>query len=144
MTAPLQPWRPMVSASNVTAQLHEVDARVEGRLPEWLAGTLMRTAPAIFELGAWRADHWFDGLGMMFSFTFAPHGCRFRQRLLDTRVYRAAQKGRVDVSTFGSRNERGFFTRLFEPIPRTTDNTNVNTLKVGSDWHVYTETQPQQ
>src|SRR5262249_51876095 len=100
--------------------------------------------PAIFELGRWHADHWFDGLGMMFSFTFKGEKVRFRQRLLDTQVARSARdRGLVDVSTFGGPNQRGFFTRLFEPIPRTTDNTNVNVVKIGDAWHVYTETQHQ-
>jgi carotenoid cleavage dioxygenase-like enzyme len=143
MNAPVLPWRPFVSASSVTEALQTVPAAVEGRWPQWLRGTLMRTAPALFEVGAWRADHWFDGLAMMFSFTVSPDGVRFGQRLLDSYVARAAKKGRVDVSTFGGRNQRSLLTRLFEPIPRTTDNTNVNTLKVGDHWHAYTETQHQ-
>lgn len=143
VNAPTLPWRPKSAPTTVTQALFRADAKVEGQWPAWLQGTLMRTAPAIFELGKWRAQHWFDGLGMVFSFTVSPQKVVFAQRLLDSYVARAAQEGAVDVSSFGSPNQRGFFKRLFEPIPRTTDNTNVNVLKVGPGWVAYTETQHQ-
>ncbi|MBK7859436.1 MAG: carotenoid oxygenase family protein [Archangiaceae bacterium] len=144
MNTPELPWRPMVSSSTVTDALHAATPQLEGKWPEWLKGTLMRTAPAVFELGPWRAEHWFDGLGMMFCFDVAAGQVAYRQRLLDTAASRAARKGRVDMSSFGSPNQRGFFRRLFEPIPRQTDNANVNTVKLGDEWHVFTETQHQQ
>ncbi len=145
MNAPASPppWRPRVSTTTVTPQLQRAAAAVEGRWPEWLQGTLMRTAPAVFDVAGWRAQHWFDGLGMMFSFTVSPRGVGFAQRLLETVASRAAGRGRLDVSSFASPNQRGFFRRLVEPIPRTTDNTNVNALKVGGEWVAYTETDHQ-
>src|SRR5262245_39121431 len=101
MNAPLLPWRPMSAATTVTEQLFETNAAVEGRVPEWLTGTLMRTAPAIFATSAWRADHWFDGLGMMFSFGFEAGRVGVVERRLERVLARSAGAGEVDVSTFG-------------------------------------------
>lgn len=38
---------------------------VDGDLPEWLRGTLLRTGPATFEAPSRRIDHWFMGLAML-------------------------------------------------------------------------------
>jgi beta,beta-carotene 9',10'-dioxygenase len=44
---------------------------VEGAFPSWLAGALLRTAPARFEVGGRSYNHWFDGLAMLHRFAFA-------------------------------------------------------------------------
>ncbi|MFB6235919.1 MAG: carotenoid oxygenase family protein [Halopenitus sp.] len=46
---------------------------VEGSLPQWLTGSLLRNGPGSFSLGeADSVDHWFDGLAMCTRFTFDP------------------------------------------------------------------------
>src|SRR5262245_50821403 len=42
----------------------EIPATIEGKIPDWLRGEVVRTCPAVFETNGWRAHHWFDGLGM--------------------------------------------------------------------------------
>jgi beta,beta-carotene 9',10'-dioxygenase len=44
------------------------DLPVRGTVPPWLTGTLVRTAPAQFEVGDQRYNHWFDGLAMLHKF----------------------------------------------------------------------------
>lgn len=44
---------------------------VEGEAPAWLAGSLLRTGPAKWDLGQQRVAHWFDGLAMRHRFSFA-------------------------------------------------------------------------
>ena len=44
---------------------------VQGRIPRWLTGTLLRIGPARFEWGPDRYRHWFDGSGMIHKFSFA-------------------------------------------------------------------------
>jgi carotenoid cleavage dioxygenase-like enzyme len=34
---------------------------VQGRIPAWLSGTLVRKGPAKFEVGKQRYNHWFVG-----------------------------------------------------------------------------------
>jgi beta,beta-carotene 9',10'-dioxygenase len=50
---------------------------VTGTLPAWLAGTLLRTGPAKFEVGARTYNHWFDGLAMLHRFAIANGGVTY-------------------------------------------------------------------
>lgn len=109
----------------------EVPVEIQGRLPTWLAGDLVRTAPAVFEWGAWRAAHWFDGLGLLYAFHFRDGNVRFHQRLLESETARGAARGEHFLSLFGTRMKRGLLRRVFQPLPRATDNTNVNVVP----WH---------
>src|SRR6478609_10843760 len=112
---------------------------LEGRLPEWLNGRLVRTCPAVFELPAWRAQHWFDGLCLLYSFQLAQGSVTFRERLLESEAERAALAGQRDTAAFGTSMRRPFWRRLFQPKPRTTDNANVNVIPFRGDLLVMTE-----
>jgi beta,beta-carotene 9',10'-dioxygenase len=50
------------------------DLPVRGTVPPWLTGTLVRPAPAQFEVGDQRYNHWFNGLAMLHKFVFTA-GC---------------------------------------------------------------------
>ncbi len=122
----------------------DCQAAVEGRVPDWLVGDLVRTAPAIFERPEvegqrFKADHWFDGLGVLFGFQLRGGVVRFRQRLMETDVEREARTGLGHIGTFGTRTRRGFFRRLISPVPQITDNTNVNILPFGDERVALTE-----
>lgn len=117
----------------------EGEAVLEGALPEWLSGRLVRTAP-VLEVGAYRAAHWFDGLGMLYRLDLERGRVRFAQRLLETKALAAARAGRMTVSTFAGRNERSFLKRLVQPIPPMTDNTNVHIVPTPDGWLAMTET----
>jgi beta,beta-carotene 9',10'-dioxygenase len=130
----------------------EVDGRdltvtVDGHVPAWLEGDLLRTAPAVFERdtahGRFEVQHWFDGLGMLYRFRFAPGGVSYRQRLLATDAERAARAGRVDQATWATPIQRSALRRLLAPLPALTDNTNVNVLRFGGDLVALTETTAQ-
>src|SRR5689334_6975686 len=43
---------------------------VDGELPGWLNGVLLRNGPALFEVGERTFNHWFDGLAMLHAFAF--------------------------------------------------------------------------
>ncbi|CAN5923316.1 carotenoid oxygenase family protein [soil metagenome] len=115
-------------------------ATLEGKVPEWLRGRLMRTAPAVFELGGWSAAHWFDGLGMLYALDIEPAEVRFKQRLVDCEAVGLARRGRMPVSSFATRNDRSFLERIFQPIAKLTDNTNVNIVPTPNGWLAMTET----
>jgi carotenoid cleavage dioxygenase-like enzyme len=69
---------------------------VEGRLPDWLRGTLVRNGPAQFEVGDERLDHWFDGLAMLHAFAFERGHVRYANRFLRSSQYHAArEEGRI-------------------------------------------------
>jgi carotenoid cleavage dioxygenase-like enzyme len=119
-------------------------AEVGGDIPAWLRGRLIRTAPAIFDAGEWHAQHWFDGLGMLYSFEFGPRGTvHWKQRLLDCEYNRSVLRGHTELASFATRDQRGFVRRLVNPFPRSTDNTNVNVIPAGDRWVAMTETERQ-
>lgn len=59
-----------------------VPAQLEGKVPDWLRGEVVRTCPAVFETKNWRAEHWFDGLGMIYE-----------RRVVDARRHRCQDDG---------------------------------------------------
>ncbi|MBL8683449.1 MAG: carotenoid oxygenase family protein [Myxococcales bacterium] len=132
------PWRSTIEQGPVREA-----ATVRGAIPEWLRGDLVRTAPAVFEretsAGRFVANHWFDALGMLFSFRITSDGVRFTQRLMETDVEKAARSGDVPFSQFGTNAKRGALRRIFEPVARITDNTNVHTLPFGDERVALTE-----
>lgn len=116
-----------------------VPARIEGQIPDWLRGEVVRTCPAVFETNNWRAQHWFDGLGMIYAFRIGASTIDFQSRLLDSETARDAWHGKSNLGTYGTPTARPLFQRIFEPIPRTSDNTNVNIVRLGSELVAMTE-----
>ncbi|CAN5511897.1 carotenoid oxygenase family protein [soil metagenome] len=117
-------------------------ATIRGAVPSWLRGDLVRTAPACFAEGKWRARHWFDGLGVLYAFRIGD-GVRFEQKLLASEARKRIVGGRDDTPHLGTSMHRGFWDRLFHPVPRANDNTNVNVVPFGDDLVAMTETTEQ-
>lgn len=115
---------------------------IAGALPDWLRGQLVRTAPAVFERGDWRAGHLFDGLSLLYGFTIEPGSVSFRQRLLASKTMASIDRGKP-VSGFATTLQRNWLQRLLRPIPPVTDNTNVNVLPFQGHWLALTESQEQ-
>jgi beta,beta-carotene 9',10'-dioxygenase len=115
---------------------------VEGRLPDWLQGSLVRTAPAKWEVGSQTMNHWFDGFAMLHRFGIAEGEVSYANRFLQTRAYRAAQeKGEIVYSEFATDPCRSLFARAMSIFsPKLTDNANVNLVKLGERYISMTET----
>jgi beta,beta-carotene 9',10'-dioxygenase len=116
---------------------------VEGALPAWLGGSLLRTGPARFEVGDQPFRHWFDGLAMLHRFTVddgaVSYGCRF----LRSATYEAdTAAGEIVFPEFATDPCRSLFRRvqsLFSP-PQLSDNANVNVTRLGDRHIAMTET----
>jgi carotenoid cleavage dioxygenase-like enzyme len=115
---------------------------VEGRLPDWLQGTLVRTAPAKWEVGGRAMNHWFDGFAMLHRFGIGDGEVSYANRFLQTKAYRAAQeKGEIVYSEFATDPCRSLFGRAMSIFsPKLTDNANVNLVKLGERYISMTET----
>jgi beta,beta-carotene 9',10'-dioxygenase len=115
---------------------------VEGRLPDWLVGSLVRTAPAQWEVGEQTMNHWFDGYAMLHRFGFAGGEVSYANRFLQTRAYRSAkEKGEIVYSEFATDPCRSLFGRAMSIFsPKLTDNANVNLVKLGDRFISMTET----
>jgi carotenoid cleavage dioxygenase-like enzyme len=116
-----------------------IPAKIVGKIPEWLRGEVVRTCPAVFETTGWRAHHWFDGLGMIYAFRIGQSAVDFRSRLLDSETVRDAWRGKANLGSFGTPTARPLLRRIFEPVPRVSDNTNVNIVRLGPDLVAMTE-----
>ncbi len=127
MTRSIQTLSPFRRSVEVQAG---IPARIAGTIPEWLRGAVVRTCPAVFETSDWRAQHWFDGLGMIYAFRIGDSAVDFRSRLLDSEMARDAWRGKANLGAFGTPTARPLLRRIFEPVARISDNTNVNIVRM--------------
>uniref|UniRef100_A0A2K5E0W3 Beta-carotene oxygenase 1 n=1 Tax=Aotus nancymaae TaxID=37293 RepID=A0A2K5E0W3_AOTNA len=69
----------IIYGRNRKEQLEPVRAKVTGKIPAWLQGTLLRNGPGMHTVGESRYNHWFDGLALLHSFTIrdgeSAHEC---------------------------------------------------------------------
>ncbi|MGA8745224.1 MAG: carotenoid oxygenase family protein [Solirubrobacterales bacterium] len=115
---------------------------LEGKLPDWLEGSLIRTGPAKWEVGEHAMRHWFDGFAMLHRFGFANGNVSYANRFLQTRAYRAAQdEGQIVYSEFATDPCRSLFSRISSLFsPKISDNANVNLVELGERFIAMTET----
>ncbi|HEX7246301.1 MAG TPA: carotenoid oxygenase family protein [Solirubrobacterales bacterium] len=115
---------------------------VEGEIPSWLTGTLLRNGPAKFEVGEQPFKHWFDGLAMLHKFSFGGGSVSYANRFLRGTAYAAAEReGKIAYGEFATDPCRSIFRRVATLFrPRITDNCNVNLTRLGEEYVAMTET----
>src|SRR5919197_1828841 len=113
---------------------------VEGAIPAWLAGSLLRNGPALFEDGERPVRHWFDGQAMLHRFTITDGRVAYANRFLRTKAYDAMRSGRLSFSEFATDPCRSIFKRVMTVFdPQITDNTFVGLTKLGERHYTMTE-----
>jgi beta,beta-carotene 9',10'-dioxygenase len=129
-------------------QSHEIaveELAVEGNIPQWLVGSLIRNTPAQFEIGAQSYRHWFDGLAMLYSFTFENGRVSYRNRFVESKAHRENNEtGEIKFSEFGTNPSETLFSRLFDIFQKhhPGGNTNVNVARFGGRFVALTEVPP--
>ena len=124
--------------------------RVEGTLPTWLSGRLVRNGPGKWEAadGSRTYTHAFDGLAKLVSFELGAEGVLFSTRFLRTSWYDKSSKGAMPVSvTTGPVQPawspaEGLLAALTGTI---FDNTPVNIHRLGGEggrWVAVTDAPP--
>ena len=115
---------------------------VEGEIPAWLTGSLIRTGPAKFEVGERSMRHWFDGMAMLHRFGVADGEVSYANRFLEPKALGAAREsGELAYSEFATDPCRSLFQRAFTLFqPKLTDNCNVNLVELGERFVAMTET----
>jgi beta,beta-carotene 9',10'-dioxygenase len=128
------------STQAIETDLH--DLPVQGTVPQWLSGMLIRTAPAKYEVAGDTYQHWFDGLAMLHRFDFAKGHVCYSNRFLHSCAYREAlQKRRISRPEFATTPRFTWLERVAHWIhPLLTDNCNVSVNKLGDHIVVFTET----
>lgn len=101
---------------------------VEGQIPDWLRGTLIRNGPGTFHVGTERYRHWFDGLAMLHRFSFDEGAVSYANRFLDCQAYREAQEtGAISYSEFATDPQRSLLERASAVFrPKITDSAKVS------------------
>ncbi|MCU0301628.1 MAG: carotenoid oxygenase family protein [Candidatus Nanopelagicales bacterium] len=118
------------------------DVPVQGTLPDWLAGSLLRNGPGTFRVGQRRYRHWFDGLAMLHRFSFADGRVSYANRFLETRAYAAARdEGRIAYPEFATDPCRSLFARAMAVFdPEVTDSAKVSIARVAERYLALAET----
>ncbi len=122
-------------------ELSGVSLQVNGLLPSWLQGTLVRNGPAKFEVGEHGLRHWFDGLAMLHSFTIEAGCVQYVNKFIDSPSYRYAQEhGRLGYSEFATDPCRSIFKRVATLFrPKFGINTSVSVSKLADQFVAWTE-----
>ncbi|WP_227375726.1 carotenoid oxygenase family protein [Haladaptatus halobius] len=115
-----------------------LELAVEGEIPAWLSGSLVRNGPAMFEVGGRRVEHWFDGLAMLHKFRFADGDVVYSNRFLRTDTFEKAVEEGTLSNQFATSG--GYLDRLRSFVGKPTDNANVNVAKLDGEYVALTET----
>ncbi|MGZ8805223.1 MAG: carotenoid oxygenase family protein [Microbacterium sp.] len=118
------------------------DVPVNGELPDWLTGSLIRNGPGTFQVGERRYRHWFDGLAMLHRFTISEGRVSYANRFLETESYRIARdEGRIAFPEFATDPCRSMFARAMAVFdPQATDSAKVNIARVAEHYLALAET----
>jgi beta,beta-carotene 9',10'-dioxygenase len=114
---------------------------VQGSVPTWLTGMLLRTGPAQFEVGQEHYQHWFDGMAMLHRFSFQDGTVSYANRFLQSRTYKAnTEAGKITYGEFATDPCRSLFKRLATTFTHElSDNGNVSISKLGDELVALTE-----
>lgn len=114
---------------------------VQGSLPEWLTGMLLRNGPGRWDFDKQEVNHWFDGLAMLHSFDFADGGVNYCNRFVRSNAYCAVDEtGEIGYSEFATDPCRTRFQRIQSLFsPNLTDNTNVSVHRFGDQFIAMSE-----
>ena len=98
---------------SLTDERNDTSMSCTGKLPAWLVGDLVRVGPALFEIGAEKFAHWFDGQAMLYSFSMQDGAVRYTNKFLGSSNLREHRKaGKIAMSEFGTHPDRWLPGRL--------------------------------
>ncbi|MGA7396922.1 MAG: carotenoid oxygenase family protein [Solirubrobacterales bacterium] len=130
---------------SLTEETRLTRLHVDGKLPRWLTGTLMRNGPALFEIEEERFNHWFDGLAMLHAFSFNGGKVSYRNRFLRSSAYRAwKEEGRIKYSELATDPAPDPCREIFSgvaslPVLGLVPNANVSIEKLAGEFRAHTE-----
>ena len=78
---------------DMDTEVEKVACPIQGEIPAWLSGTLLRNGPAKFQVGDKRVG-WFDGLAMLHAFDFSPDQVLYTNRFIRSEQYYIMMDGK--------------------------------------------------
>ena len=125
-----------------TREITVPSLEIEGVIPDWLSGTLLRNGPARFRLEDKTLNHWFDGLAMLHKFDIAGGRASYANRFLDSPAFRATEDGKMKYAEFATDPCRTLFKRITQVYTGSAPgaNANVSIGKIAEEFVAQTET----
>ncbi len=113
-----------------TSEAELTKLEVEGMLPTWLSGKLVRNGPALFEAGNTKLGHWFDGYGMLHGFMITNSTIYYQSKFTQSEEYlNSKESGKVENTiTWGTPSDpcRSIFRRFSATFTAGSSNTPVS------------------
>lgn len=115
---------------------------VQGEIPAWLSGQLLRNGPGRWKFDGQEVNHWFDGMSLVHSFEVQDGRVHYMNRFIESRAYREFRdSGELKLSEFASDPCRTRFQRIQSLFrPQVTDNPAINAYKFGDRYIALSET----
>ena len=115
---------------------------VQGSIPKWLQGSLIRNGPGTFEVGAQHYRHWFDGLAMLHRFSFEKGQVSYANKFLECKALDEARRtGKISYSEFATDPCRDLFKRVMAVFsPKITDSAKVSIARMADQYYALAET----
>jgi carotenoid cleavage dioxygenase-like enzyme len=89
------------------------DLPIQGKLPQWLTGTLFRNGPAKFQLENQSVNHWFDELAMLHRFSFTNGRVSYTNRFIQSSAFeKSKQEGKITYREFATDPCRSIFRKV--------------------------------
>jgi beta,beta-carotene 9',10'-dioxygenase len=131
-----------IGFTNLESEICVDQLLIEGKLPDWLSGTLIRNGPAKFHLSRQSLNHWFDGLAMLHRFSFKNGTVSYANKFIRSNAFKESiQKGKIAYREFATDPCRSIFSKVSSLFSfHATDNTNVNVSKLDNKFIALTET----
>ena len=130
---------------SLTEEIRLPHIPVEGELPKWLRGVLLRNGPALFEIGEQKMNHWFDGLAMLHAFAFGDGEVSYANKFLRSSNYESWKRdGVMEYSEFGTDPIpdpcRAIYSGVSTlPVLGPVPNANVSIEQLGRKFKAHTE-----
>jgi carotenoid cleavage dioxygenase-like enzyme len=123
-------------------ELQAVNIPVEGRLPEWLNGRLLRNGPGSTRFGVQEVKHWFDGQAMLHQFDIHNGQVDYACRFLENKARQAAEaSGQISYPEFATDPCRSLFKKVMTLFGRSSsDNAKVNITRFAGAYIALAET----
>uniref|UniRef100_A0A0N4Z7P7 Beta,beta-carotene 15,15'-monooxygenase n=1 Tax=Parastrongyloides trichosuri TaxID=131310 RepID=A0A0N4Z7P7_PARTI len=126
----------------------DIVCNIEGTIPKWLKGTLIRNGPGMFDIGDTSFKHWFDGMAYLQKYTIEYETMRYQAKYLKSKTYKENKRAnRIIVSEFGTISVADpckcilqRFFNFFFTTPKLTDNSLVTFVRNGDRIFTVSET----
>jgi carotenoid cleavage dioxygenase-like enzyme len=111
----------------------EIEIPVEGKVPDWLDGTLYRNGPGRFEVGNRRVSHQFDGLAKLYKFRFSRGTVHYATKFLKSAVYNESIRKNDIIATMSMYPlvPPRTYTERMAMLTSKNDNALINVWKTG-------------